>query len=112
MRHHEQEVNPHMEQITIDTLLTVTGVTLVVGIILQGIKVAYSSITGQWLRRLALGLGVVLMVAMAATSGIEPGVNVVAFYLVAAINGIIAGLAAGAAFDTIKYGDSRTITGS
>jgi len=101
-----------MEQITIDTLLTVTGVTLVVGVVLQGIKVVYPPIGRQWLRRLALGFGVALMIVMAATSGIEPGVNVVAFYVVAAINGIVAGLAAGAAFDTIKYGDNRTITGS
>lgn len=101
-----------MGEITIDTMLTVTGVTLVIGIVLQGLKVMVSGLTTQWLRRIALILGIVLMVVVSFASGVPEGTNAVIFGLVAAVNGIVAGLAAGAAFDTIKYGDSRVVTGS
>ncbi len=95
-------------EITIESLATVVGATAAVGIILQGLKQVLA-LSLQWLRRLAVILGIVLMVGMAATA-IPDAVNVVAYFVVAAVNGVVVGLAAGAAFDTIKYGDGRTVT--
>jgi len=100
-----------VEAITIESLLTVTGVTLVVGVLLQGIKVAFQKITSQQIRRLALGLGVVLMEVAAWASGPTGDTRtLVLLYTVAAVNGVIAGLAAGAAYDTFAYGDNRSVT--
>lgn len=99
-----------MEAITIESLLTVTGVTLVIGIVLQGIKVAFPKLSTQWIRRVALILGVVFMVIAAWASGSEGAARtLVLLYFIAGVNGIISGLAAGAAWDTFKYGDARTI---
>ncbi len=100
-----------MEAITIESLGTVVGVTLVILAILQGVKVAFESISSQWLRRVALILGIGLMDVAAWLSGAEGDLRtLVALYLIAAVNGIIAGLAAGAAFDTAKYGGSRVVS--
>jgi len=100
-----------MEAITIESLGTVVGVTLVILAILQGIKVAFPKLTSQWIRRVALILGIVLMVVAMWISGpVGIARELVALYLVAAVNGVIAGLAAGAGFDTLKYGDSRSVT--
>ena len=45
---------------------------------------------------------------MSATA-IPVGVNVAGFFVAALLTGIVVGLAAGAAFDTIKYGETRTV---
>ena len=99
-----------MEQVTVDALLTVTGVTLVTGILVQATKVLWpGDLSDQWKRRLALLFGVVLMLASTFAVGLTD-VNIVLAVIVAVVNGIIAGLAAGAAFDTVKHGDARVVT--
>lgn len=100
-----------MEAITIESLGTVVGVTLVILAILQGVKVAFPDLTTQWIRRVALLLGILLMVVTTWASGpIGEARTLVMLFLVSAVNGIIAGLAAGAGFDHAKYGNNRLVT--
>ncbi len=94
-------------EITIESLSTVAGATAAVVILLQGTK-RLIDITSLWLRRLAVIAGAVLVVGMSATA-IPVGVNVAGFFVAALLTGIVVGLAAGAAFDTIKYGETRTV---
>ena len=102
-----------MEAITIESLSTVVGVTLVIIAILQGVKVALPDLATQWIRRVALLLGISLMVLATWVSGSEGAAReLTALYLIAGVNGIVAGLAAGAGFDTLKYGVSRSVTSS
>jgi hypothetical protein len=98
-------------EITIESFATTTGVALTIGIILQAVNLMAWSLSTQWIRRIALILGIVLVPLVAWSAGGPPAAaNVVMFYLVAAVNGIVAGLAAGAGYDTIKYGTARSIT--
>ena len=100
-----------MEAITIESLGTVAGTTLVVIAILQGVKVAFASLTSQRIRRIALILGIALMSIATWASGAQGDARTLTIlYVVAGVNGIIAGLAAGAAYDTFAYGDSRVVT--
>ncbi|RLE18823.1 MAG: hypothetical protein DRJ50_12755 [Actinobacteria bacterium] len=100
-----------MDSITVEMLLTVAGITLITGLFVQAIKMLWpgDKPDAQWLRRIALIVAIVLTLIVAVATGVPEGAQPILFYLLAVINGVVAGLAATAAFDTAKYGDARVV---
>lgn len=100
-----------MEQITLESLATVAGVVAAVAIVVQAIKVVYpGSLSAYALRTLSLVTGLVLWLVVTGFSEIPEDANVVLFWVLAALNGLVAGLAASGAVDTAKYGLDRITT--
>lgn len=99
-----------MESITIDTLLSIAGIVLVTGLVVEAVKWVYpGEIASKWLRLGSMLLAVALTIVVAAAVGVEDGANMILAWVVVVINGIIAGMAASAGFDTIKYGTARVV---
>jgi uncharacterized membrane protein len=100
-----------MESIGIETLYTIAGVVAATGLIVQVIKVLFpgDNPDAQWTRRIAVIVAFILTSIVAVANGVAEGDNVVMFWLAVVLNGFVAGLAASAAFDTLKYGTARTV---
>lgn len=97
------------EQITIETLLTVVGATLVAGLLVQVTKIMWSNISDQWTRRLSVIYGVVIMVLGTLLVQPDPDQTDAVVYVLAVLNGLVAGLAASAGFETVRHGDARVV---
>ena len=94
-----------MEPLSLEAMTTIAGATLAAGLLTQATKVMLGTVPDLWVRRMSLFYGVVVMLIATFTIGVE-GRGV---FLVAAMNGVIAGLAASGAYEVVRHGESRLV---
>lgn len=95
-------------EVTTETLFTVAGATVAVGLVTSGIGMIVS-VNAYWKRVIALVVGVVLMVAGAAVSG-AGDTPAVPYYIAAVLSGIVVALAASGGHETLYKGLDREVT--
>lgn len=83
--------------LTLDTLRTLAGQVLVVGMITQAVKASVPWLATYWIRLVAIGAGIGLHVALVWTAGMGPGA-----YALALANGTLVAMAAMKAAELLK----------
>lgn len=83
--------------LTLDTLRTLAGQVLVVGMITQAVKASVPALATYWIRLVAIGAGVGLHGALVWTAGMGPGA-----YALALANGTLVAMAAMKAAELLK----------
>lgn len=83
--------------LTLDTLRTLAGQVLAVGMITQAVKASVPGLATYWIRLVAIGAGIAVHGALVWTAGMGPGA-----YALALANGTLVAMAAMKAAELLK----------